>query len=148
MASQSSPDYSIAGTITTVLMFLPGASAGLVGFLIFGTVAPFRHIYAESMRECCRCQCQGKRKTRAEVNDIEGGRGWRTLGGINPRMRDSGYHCRVWSVGHSKLDLSHVAPEARKKEGVVHGVHELREPPPRLEQPWRTLGITPIQKYT
>lgn len=142
LASQKQPDYSAGSTIYSVLMFIPGASAGLSGFLIFGTIGPFRKIYRESMRECCASCCSPRRgRARSDSDDPESGRGWRALGAGSGRTPT--YHCRVESVGMGKMDI--VGVGNGKKDGVVREF-TVPKSPDRVEQPWRTLGITPIQK--
>lgn len=142
IASKTEPDYSVGSTISSVLMFIPGATAGLTAFLIFGTIAPFRKVYRESMRECCSCcRVQHRRRARSNSDDFESGRGWRTLGAGSGRSPT--YHCRVESISLGKIDL--VGSVNGKKDGVVREF-TVPKSPDRLEQPWRTLGVTPIQK--
>lgn len=142
IASRKEPDYSVSSTISSVLMFLPGSTAGITAFLIFGTIEPFRKVYRESMRECCSSCCWGKRRiSPSNTDDLESGRGWRALGAGSGRAPT--YRCRVESVCLGRVDLTGIRDG--KKDGVVRE-YTVPKTPDKVEQPWRTLGITPIQK--
>lgn len=63
----------------------------------------------------------------------------------------STYHCRVESAGDELgrvgVELKGLERDGGKKGGVVQTTQELkREPSVRVAQPWRTLGIEPMER--
>jgi hypothetical protein len=158
------PDFSPASTIDSILTFIPGVLLGFIGFLVFGTTAFFREIYAASIRRysCCACwQDRWRRRRRRRGNascsssfvgdrrDVEDGRSWQALG--NGRGRVPTYHCQVESGAVGEVELRAFnnggGGFARfgKKETVVRTTEVSVSPPAKAKQPWKTLGIDPAE---
>lgn len=109
-------------------------------FLVFGTTAPFRKVYMESMRECCACGSRNKRSA-GTSGGLEDGRGWSTL--ASPADRVPTYHARVEAAGNFS---GNARPADKGKGNGLVQEFELQRSPAKLEQPWRTLGITPVER--
>lgn len=56
---QGGPDYSLDSTLDELGISMPGASMGLLIFIVFGTTAPFRREYRKWLQPCRR-KCQGR----------------------------------------------------------------------------------------
>lgn len=150
IAARPGPDLSVSGTIGSVLTFIPGVTAGIMGFIIFGTTAQFRRIYAQTLR---RVFCCGARKNKKTPDDLEtaradgGAHGFgRGLSGRKPT-----YHCRIESNG-AKLEMGAsgrigpVVEDKEHKDQVIARAQEVIEQraATKVEQPWKTLGIDPL----
>jgi len=136
VASKPGPDLSISGAIGSVLGFIPGVAAGIMGFIIFGTTSQFRRVYTQTLRRIFCCCC-ASRKNRNHQNggtdDVErrqtiGGGFSGGSGGMNLSGRPGGptYHCRVVSEG-TRLEMAAsgriVAVSNSKEEQQVHVKH-------------------------
>jgi len=149
IATRLGPDLTVSGTIGSVLAFIPGVTAGIVGFIIFGTTAHFRRIYAETLRRAF-C-CGARRRNQNNTDDLERARADGGINGFGRGLsgRKPTYHCRVESNG-AKLDemgpSGRIGPVGEDKERVLARAQEVIEQraAAKLEQPWRTLGIEPI----
>ena len=149
LAAMPGPDFSHSSTIDSVLTFIPGVLLGFIGFLVFGTTCYFRKIYADYIRHCCCCfgYIGGGRKGNSSYSssfadrDVEDGRSWQAVG--NRRGRMPTYHYRIESVALGEVELSSdLGRVASGKEGsVVRTVEE----PVKAKQPWKTLGIDPLE---
>jgi hypothetical protein len=56
---QGGPDYRLEPTLDELGITMPGASMGLLIFIVFGTTAPFRREYKKWLQPCRR-RCQGR----------------------------------------------------------------------------------------
>jgi hypothetical protein len=132
----SGPDFTDAGTISSVLIFIPGVMLGFVGFLVFGTTSHFRKIYVDSLRDCC-----GRRKNKAPPFDDERDdpRSWKALGSGGGRMPT--YHCRVESGGLAQVEMTRLGRCVEKGSGVVRSTEAQKPSKKPQQQPWKTLGI-------
>jgi hypothetical protein len=157
------PDFSNASTINSILTFIPGVLLGFIGFLVFGTTAFFREIYAASIRRfCCGACWQNRwlRRRRGDRNvasfsssfigdrDVEDGRSWQALG--NGRGRVPTYHCQVESGAVGEVELTTINGGGSfgrfgKKETVVRTTEVSLSSPAKAKQPWKTLGIDPAE---
>ncbi|TGO52245.1 hypothetical protein BCON_0145g00270 [Botryotinia convoluta] len=52
LAKSSSPDFSISSCITDIILFIPGVTASLLVFLVFGTAKSFTQ-YKDLILSCC-----------------------------------------------------------------------------------------------
>jgi len=140
VAAKPGPDLSVSGTIGSVLAFIPGVSAGIMGFIIFGTTSQFRRVYAQSLRRlCCCCCCCGARGKKHQqhngaADDVErrqtigSGGGGGVIGRSLSGRRYPTYHCRVESGGarlemaaSGRIQLAAAAAAAANKETDVVG---------------------------
>jgi hypothetical protein len=165
VAAKPGPDLSVSGAVGSVLAFIPGVTAGIMGFIIFGTTSQFRRVYAQSLRKifCC-CGGGAARKSKNDTTDDVERR--QTIGSgssnaLNGRFsgRYQTYHCRVESNG-TKLEMGEsgrivavreeevvpvpvVVKSQEDKDLVIARAQEVlaRRSSVRLAQPWRTLGI-------
>jgi hypothetical protein len=168
VASKPGPDLSVSGAIGSVLAFIPGVTAGIMGFIIFGTTSQFRHVYTQSLRKifCCCCGggAGGRKSQNAPTDDVERrqtiGSGGGSSNALNGRLsgRYQTYHCRVESNG-PKLAMGEsgrivavkeeevvpvpVVQSQEDKDLAIARAQEVleRKSSVRLAQPWRTLGI-------
>jgi hypothetical protein len=157
VAAKPGPDLSISGTIGSVLAFIPGVAAGIMGFIIFGTTAQFRQIYAQSLRKICCCCCAGRNKDHQDgaADDVErqqtGGINGIGLGRSLSGRYHPTYHCRVESDG-ARLEMAASGRiVAVKEEAVpVKGAGKIKEeevaPPARTARQSEDLVIARAQK--
>ena len=136
LAQMHGPDFINAGTIGSILTFIPGVMVGFVGFLVFGTTSFFRQIYAESFRNCCGRRSKNSPKYTDE--ELADRRAWRTMG--SDRDRQPTYHCRVVSAGFKEVELTGMERGDVKRGGKVR-TFEPRKSPDKVEQPWKFLGV-------
>ena len=154
VAAKPGPDLSVSGAIGSVLGFIPGVAAGIMGFIIFGTTSQFRRVYTQTLRRIFCCCCAGRKKHQnGGADDVErrqtiGGSGGGGGGGMNLTGRGGPtYHCRVVSEG-TRLEMAatgrivavsssrededkHVKKHVRvKEEEVVPGPSPPPPPPP------------------
>ncbi|QSZ36485.1 hypothetical protein DSL72_006365 [Monilinia vaccinii-corymbosi] len=61
-----SPDFSIAGCITEIILFTPGVTTSMLIFLVFGTAKSFRQ-YKELITSCCGRRTQFPKSKRRRV---------------------------------------------------------------------------------
>jgi len=114
-----------------------------MGFIIFGTTAQFRKVYAQNVRKICCC---GGRKTKNSTEDVERVQIGRGGNGFSGRLsgRFPTYHCRVESNG-MKLEMGEsgrIVPAEDKNLVIARAQEVLQQrSTAKLEQPWRTLGI-------
>lgn len=165
LAAKDGPDFSIQSSVNAVLQFIPGVTAGLLAFLIFGTTRPFRKIYRENVIACF--QRRRKRPSfEQRRDDVNVERGWRSL--ENTHSRAGTYSCTVRGGNETdSIELSHsIAADGRKgsKGANVISEAEVGASPlgtvpdtptwplrnsaragaafdKKVSQPWRTLGI-------
>ncbi|KAK5136774.1 hypothetical protein LTR08_002070 [Meristemomyces frigidus] len=50
LARQQRPDYSVGGAVDDIMLFIPGVTASIMDFAVFGTTAQFRKMYADAFR--------------------------------------------------------------------------------------------------
>lgn len=166
LANRDGPDFSVEGAVNAAVQFIPGVTAGLLAFLIFGTTRPFRKIYREHFIACF--QRRRKRPSfEQRRDDVNVERGWRSL---ENRHAPGTYSCTVRGGNETdSIELSHsVAADKHMGSKGVHILQEhevealpgaepqsptwpLRKPgePGRdshaldgwAVQPWRTLGL-------
>jgi hypothetical protein len=112
VASKPGPDLSISGAIGSVLGFIPGVAAGIMGFIIFGTTSQFRRVYIQTLRRIFCCCCAGRKKNSQNggADDVERrqtiGGGFSGVGGSDLTGRGGPtYHCRVVSDG-TRLEMA------------------------------------------
>jgi hypothetical protein len=128
VAAKPGPDLSVSGAIGSVLGFIPGVAAGIMGFIIFGTTSQFRRVYTQTLRRIFCCCSAGRKKHRnGGTDDVErrqtiGGSGG---GGLNLTGRGGPtYHCRVVSEG-TRLEMAATGrigavSSSKKEEEVVN----------------------------
>lgn len=75
LAQQGHPDFTVSSTISEILEFIPGVTAGLLAFLIFGTTAHSRKKYAEAFKAV-----RGWRRRPSPVKHDGNMEFWNTLG--------------------------------------------------------------------
>lgn len=85
--ARQSPDFSIGRAKSDILTFLPGVSASLIFWLVFGTTAPYRRDYVKFFRSMCGC-CLKKRQSRP-FSDYVGGPNDFELRTTQPTASDS-----------------------------------------------------------
>jgi hypothetical protein len=166
VAAKPGPDLSVSGAVGSVLAFIPGVTAGIMGFIIFGTTSQFRRVYAQSLRKifCCCCGGAARKSKNDTTDDVERRQtiGSGSSNALNGRLsgRYQTYHCRVESNG-TKLEMGEsgrivavreeevdvvpvpVVKSQEDKDLAVARAQEVlaRRSSVRLAQPWRTLGI-------
>jgi len=146
IAAKPGPDLTVSGTIGSVLAFIPGVTAGIMGFIIFGTTSHFRRIYAQTLR---RWICCGDRKNKNNTEDVERSQAGGLNGaGIGLSGRRPTYHCRVESLG-ANLQMGpsgRIGPVVEDKDQVIARAQEVldQKATAKVQQPWRTLGIEPL----
>ena len=123
LAAKDGPDFSEEGAVNAVLQFMPGVTAGLLAFLIFGTTRPYRKIYREHIIACF--QRRRKRPSfEQRREDVNVERGWRSL---EQHTHGRGtYSCTVRAGNETdSIELSHSsAADRRKGSKTVNVIHE------------------------
>ncbi|KAK3109854.1 hypothetical protein LTR53_016447 [Teratosphaeriaceae sp. CCFEE 6253] len=115
LAQRPGPDFSTASAVSEILLFMPGVSASLIAFLVFGTTAHFRQRYRKSL--ACAC-CVRKRLRPSSLRRSPNGLDvWETL--------DSGggpvdtYRCTVRAGDVESLELSRAGKGVRATDVEV-----------------------------
>ncbi|KAI6865902.1 hypothetical protein KC323_g4142 [Hortaea werneckii] len=88
LAQREEPDFSSASVINEILQFMPGVTAGLLCFLVFGTTAQFRKKYVEAFRSAR--YWKRARSSRDKNGSMEV---WDTL--ASDHQKSKGYRCTV-----------------------------------------------------
>jgi hypothetical protein len=68
LAEQDHPDFGLGSTISEILQFMPGVTASLLAFLLFGTTVHFQQRYKESFKSL-----RWRRRRRSSL-EVEGSR--------------------------------------------------------------------------
>ena len=89
LAQQQSPDLSTSSAVSEILLFIPGVTAGLVAFLLFGTTAHFRQRYVQAIQ---RARSATKRRPSLPEPGRGGGDLWDRLDSGEPSQT---YRCTV-----------------------------------------------------
>ncbi|KAK3110129.1 hypothetical protein LTR53_015904 [Teratosphaeriaceae sp. CCFEE 6253] len=102
LAQQPGPDFSTASAVSEILLFMPGVSASLIAFLVFGTTAHFRQRYRKSL-VCAYCVRKRLRPSslRRSPNGLDV---WETLDSGGGRVDT--YRCTVRAGDVESLELS------------------------------------------
>jgi hypothetical protein len=150
LAAEKDPDYSSGTAITSVANFIPGVTASLLAFSIFGTTKPFRRIYATNLGTCCGLHRKAPPTPPDSANSME--RGWRKLAGPGS-LNAPGYRCSVrGGDAEDSIELaSNTDGERRatKHVAVIQEYDDTSHSAPssigagenwekRVSQPWRT----------
>lgn len=101
LASQDGPDFSVGGAINEILLFMPGVTASLLAFCLFGTTAQFRSKYMEVAKSW---KCAGKRRPfrSSSLREASHSRVWDRLdSGASPET----YRCTVSRPDEVELKL-------------------------------------------
>lgn len=142
LADQNQPDLSPAGAVNDILDFMPGVTASLLAFLLFGTTAQFRKRYVEAVRSARFW----RRRSSSLVRTNGGMEVWDTLGSGGPVGT---YRCSVRAGGVGSIELQgHVVP-SKSRSSVVFQAEEERLPARSMSarrqsymlRPWRSLSI-------
>ncbi|KAK5124981.1 hypothetical protein LTR85_001171 [Meristemomyces frigidus] len=140
LATQQQPDFSVAGAVNDILQFMPGVTAGLLAFLLFGTTAQFRKTYAKAFRSM-----RWRRSRRPPSVRPAGGIGiWDSLdsGRLVPAYRCTIRAGDVDTIEMQSSDISGKSRSAVREEERLPARPILSQPSsPPVTQPWRTLGI-------
>lgn len=88
LAQHEEPDFSSASTVNEILQFMPGVTAGLLCFLVFGTTAQFRKKYVEAFRSA-----RFWKRARSSRDGNGSMEVWDTL--ASDHQKSKGYRCTV-----------------------------------------------------
>ncbi|KAK4549563.1 hypothetical protein LTR36_006560 [Oleoguttula mirabilis] len=141
MAAEQQPDFSVGGAISDIEQFIPGVTAALLAFLLFGTTAQFRKKYGDAFRSM-RC----RRSRRPTPVQATGGTGaWNTLGSNRPLPT---YRCTIGAGDAESVELQDSGNAGKTRPDVTvqdedsllgrsMSSRRLRQPVP---QPWNAIG--------
>ncbi|KAK3623437.1 hypothetical protein LTR56_021613 [Elasticomyces elasticus] len=142
LAEQEQADYSLSTARKDVILFIPGVTASLIAFLLFGTTAHFRKRYRDFFRSlhgaCVRKRRPSLSRPRSGT-DV-----WETLESDRPI---STYRCTVRSGDADTLELTRPEKSWKEVEVSVQRADKGRDvfvphsPGRDIAQPWRSLGI-------
>ncbi|KAK3628677.1 hypothetical protein LTR56_018492 [Elasticomyces elasticus] len=141
LAKQEHADYSVSAANHEIILFMPGVTASLIAFLIFGTTAHFRKRYRDFFRSLT-C-CGGKRRPSLS-GPGSGTDAWETLD-----RPISTYRCTVRSGDADTVELTRPEKSWKEVEVSVQRADKGRDvfvphsPGRDVSQPWRSLGIPP-----
>ncbi|KAJ9620157.1 hypothetical protein H2203_007922 [Taxawa tesnikishii (nom. ined.)] len=132
----STPDFSHSSTISDYANYVPGVTASLFAFCLFGTTAPFRRRYAEAIKGAFSC-IRIRPSPRAPSQD------W-------SHMESQEATTQKYRLNHGRLESielqnpghlsKNTMPSVVIEEDGVSVRSESRLDQARSPQPWRSLG--------
>jgi hypothetical protein len=142
LAAEDGPDWSTDSAVSEILLFMPGVTASLIDFLVFGTTQQYRQKYMNFFRSL-RCACRRPKRSASNRSDEDGF--WNELRSAGSRET---YHCTIRAGGTPDPDADNMGKGGRVRTSVVVGKDDgleigrsLSQRTADLPQPWRTLGI-------
>jgi hypothetical protein len=142
LANEPHPDWSTGSAVNEILLFMPGVTASLIDFLVFGTTQQYRQKYVAFFRSLRYC-CTRPRRPSSRNSDEDGI--WNELGSAGTRET---YRCTIKAGALQELATGEPSKSGRVRTSVVVDNEEAHEVgrsfsqrSADVPQPWRTLGI-------